>query len=105
MDAYCELRARIDRLCALASRPDADRALADELNDALSEGYARVLATEQQVVDVEERLVDLVLRGEEGRSRELAALDAKRRALARRAERLRDDLDRMHGCFVMLRAR
>jgi hypothetical protein len=105
MDAYDEFRARIDRLCARAARPDADRALAEELNDALSEGYAHVLATEQQVVDVEERLVDLVLQGDEDRSRDLAVLDAKRRALGLRAERLRDDLARMHECFVTLSAR
>jgi hypothetical protein len=105
MDAYSELRTRIDRLCALASRPEADRALVDELNDALSEGYAHVLATEQQVVEVEEHIVDLVLEGDEARSRELAVLDAKRRGLTCRAQRLRDDLARMHDCFVTLSAR
>ena len=105
MDPNAELIARIDRLCALACRPDADPALVGEINDALSEGYARVLTTEQQLAESEERLVDLLLGGDDRRGGELAALDAKRRALARQATCLRRRLARMHDRFVALNAR
>lgn len=105
MDPYAELMARIDRLCALARRPDADRALVGEINDALSEGYGRALATEQQLAESEERLVDLLLGGDERCAGELGALDAERRALASQAAGLRKQLARMHECFVVLNER
>jgi hypothetical protein len=105
MDASTELAERIDRLCALAARPDADPSLVDEMNDMLSEGYAHVLATEQRLAEFEERVVDLLVAGDERRSRELAVIDARRRALARHAARLREQLTLMHERFVALSAR
>lgn len=105
MDPLSELDQRIDQLCALAARPCPDAALVEEINDVLSEGYAHALRVEQDLVALDEQLVELMLSGDPDRAREVALVDARRRALGRGAARLREQLDRMHHYFVVLTAR
>jgi hypothetical protein len=104
MDPYADLHARIEELCERAVR-GVDGDLALEMNDLLSEGYARALLAEQEVVAMDERVVEALLQPDPDRARELRALTAQRHATARAVERLREHLDTMHARYLALRAR
>ena len=99
MGGYTDLHERIDRLCERArTRPCPQ--LVDEMNDVLSEGYARALSDERRLVGLEERLVELLLADE--RPPELRTVAEQRREAARCVAALRNDLARMHEHFVLL---
>ena len=103
MDAHADLHARIDHLCERA-REDCGHELEREMNELLSEGYARALLDERRAVEMDERVVELLLRPDERRAQELRSLTEERRAAARAAERLRDHLAVMHERYRSLRA-
>jgi hypothetical protein len=103
MDPHADLHGRIDRLCERA-RVRIDGELVDEMNDVLSEGYARALLADRRVVELDERVVDVLLRPDVRRARELRALTEERRAAARAVARLRARLAAMHEQYLALRA-
>ena len=99
MDPYVDLHERIDRLCERA-RTEPDQRLVAEMNDVLSEGYARALLDERHVVALEERLVELLLAPE--RSPALRSMAEERHAASRRITCLRERLADMQAQFVLL---
>jgi hypothetical protein len=102
--AHADLHARIDRLCERA-RSGADARLAGEMNDLLSEGYARALLDESRIVALDERVVDALMTPADGRGEAFEMLVAERRAAARAVECLRRRLDAMHEQYLALDAR
>lgn len=105
MDTFAELDERIGRLCSRASSGEAGPGLAEEMDATLSEGYARALMMERDLVELDERLVDIMLAGDDRRAAEMALVDARRRAIGRRTERLREQLTRMHDSFLVIAGR
>lgn len=101
MDSHAELLARIDGLCRRAEEGSANE-LAAEMNDLLSEGYARALLEERRIGQLEEHVVEVLLGSHE--RRELQALADERRAASRAVEGLRARLALMHDRYLALRA-
>jgi hypothetical protein len=104
MNAAAELLARIDRVCQRVATAASHEA-ADELNDLLSEGYACALMTEQHIVALDERVVELLMRPDGHDGPLLRALTVERHAAAQSVERLRHRLAAVHDHYVSLTAR
>jgi hypothetical protein len=102
VDQYGDLHARIE---ALRDRVEHDGSKPDvlaEINDVLSEGYARAMSGEQRLAALNEWLVEVLLGPDERRARELRAVADERRVAARSIARLRAELADMHDRFVVL---
>lgn len=94
-----------DRLHALAARAERTQRRAGgltELEDILATGYARALAGEARMMQLEEALDDLLDGAAENRARELRLLVAEHRALERAVSELRSVLARLQADFVAL---
>lgn len=104
MDPHADLHARIDRLWERASAW-APGAVADEINDLLSEGYARALMAEQRIVALDERVTELLMRPDTRDAGTLRSLTSERRSAARDVERLRSRLAAVHDRYLALTAR
>jgi hypothetical protein len=102
MDGHQDLHARIDQLCARAARDGADPEVVEEINDVLSEGYARALVAERALVALNERLVELVLASGERPEQQIRAVAEERRVAADLVERLRARLANLHEYFVVV---
>jgi hypothetical protein len=103
MEPHADLYARLDRTCARA-RAGVGGDLVQELNDLLSEGYARALLDERRLVRLDERLVDVLLGAGGRHAPEVRSLVDERRRAAHTVSRLRARLDAVHQQYDALRA-
>jgi uncharacterized coiled-coil protein SlyX len=97
MDDLQALHERLDEICARADDP----AVLPELNDVLSEGYARALLAEAQLMRLEERLLDRITARVPDRRDEVQQLAGEHRTaeetVARLRRRLADAHERFHA--------
>jgi hypothetical protein len=100
---FAHLVSSIDALTARAALVGVDGALAREINDLLSTGYARALESDGELRRLERRFHELTDPGGMPEPGELDALIARRRETTAEAMRLRARLDvlgeqfRRHG--------
>jgi hypothetical protein len=99
MGDHAHLEQRIDELSA---RADAGRepGLLAEMEDLLSEGYARALADESLLRQLDRRLDALFENVNPADATEIRRLASERRRIAERVQRLRQGLARMQEGFL-----
>ena len=98
MADFADLEQRIETLSErAAARPDP--AILAEMEDTLSEGYARALTAEGRMKQLDQRLEDALDRAD---AAEIRSVARERQQLARRVERLRTRLITMRA-FLALR--
>jgi hypothetical protein len=97
-----DLLARIDRLSARTDGACVEPRDIAEMNDVLSEGFARALADEARLDQLEQRLAELLSGVASGRARELRHITVEWRATERDVSRLRSRLAVMHERFIAL---
>jgi hypothetical protein len=99
-----ELLERIDRLSGQAESAWADLRVVDEINDVLCEGFARALAEEARLDQLEQRVSDLLSEVAVGRAAELRTLTLEWRRTERSVDSLRSRLAIVHERFIALAA-
>jgi hypothetical protein len=102
MEDLQALHDRLDALCERAARRGDDAAVMAEMNDLLSEGYARALLAEARLIALEERLTDRIADLSAGRVEEVRLLAGEHRAAERAVTRLRARLADVHERFLAL---
>jgi chromosome segregation ATPase len=102
MDDLAQLQSRIEALSARLQRTSGGAGTLEEIEDALSRGYAAALRGEAHLVKLEEQLNDLLDSGDETRALELRLLVREHSSIERSVSRLRSALAAMHDMFVAL---
>jgi hypothetical protein len=94
MRDFTDLEQRLEELAQRAAGPDADALLLVELENLLSEGYARALAGDARRRRLDERLDELIARLDEpGVAGEVRRVTMERRTVDRGREDLRARLE------------
>jgi hypothetical protein len=90
MREFADLEGRLEQIAHRAAGPDADAFLLADLEDLLSEGYARALAGDARRRRLDERLEELIARLDEpGVATDVRRLTMERRIMDRALKDLR----------------